>query len=1203
MIRSSLYTRIAIGFMLVIALVLGAQTAVFLWLIDRRDEPNYLELTSRLAGELSHALQANPALDLSERVARLDPREAVFVIMKNGTVAGRRKPPPVAVVESVNQNFVGPIDDAILRSWVRSQYRGVPLIVDDAVVGVLGIVPLTPLERFGPEIVAIGAVLLIAGALVGAILIVGPVRSRLQELRGAAGRLGSGDLTARAREAGRDEVAELARAFNAMADELQHRAAALQASDRARQQLIADVSHELMTPLTAILGHLETLSMTEVRLDDAKRQHQVAVTIREAKRLERLIDDLLDLARLKAGGGELDIQTIETHDLFEQVAAHHEHDCRQRNVQLVSTVERGAETLTADPFRLEQAVENVTANAMRHTPPGGIIRLRAERSGGSIVLTVSDSGEGIAPEHLPHIFDRFYKTASARGMASRGSGLGLSIVKAVVERHNGRVSATSTVGEGTTIRIELPAAAATTADVESRPSVLTAGRKARSDPAGAALIALFVLPAATASAQERVTFSEHVAPILYKRCVICHRPAGQAPFSLMTFDDARQRATLIAQAALTRYMPPWKPDAPSGTFIGERRLADDEITLLARWAQAGAPEGDPAALPPAPRWSEWQLGTPDLIVTLPEYTLRPDGLDVFRNFVLPIPGRGVRHVRGVEFRPGSSAVHHANIRVDYTDTGDRMDQADPGPGYEGVIPRTASYPDGHFLGWTPGQVPPVAPKDLAWRLDEQGRFVVQLHMRPTGKLETIRPAIGLYFTERASKPADAGPAGEGGPQSPVMLRLGRQNIDIPAGEAGYHSVDEYTIPVDVQIHALQPHSHYRATRVRASATLPDRSVRELMSIPEWDFGWQDVYRLAAPLWLPAGTRIRTEYVFDNSASNRRNPESPPKRARWGFKSSDEMGDVWIQVMTRTETDRITLIRDFRPKDAAEEAIGYEMQIEVAPGNASLHDDAALLYLELGKPEQALAHFDASARLRPGSASAVYNVGTALEAAGRLNDASAKYEAAIKLDASYAPPLVSLGTVRLMQGRAADALALFTDAVRLQPDNADARNNLGRLLFAQGKTDEAIDHLRAALAAQPGLVAAHFNLAGALLQGRNDAPGAIVHFREAIRLRPEWTPARIALSWVLSSHPDAAIRRPAEAIELARQAVDLTSRDPSALDALAAGLAADGRFDEALAAASDAAAIARQAGATQQAAGIERRLALYRARKAWVEEIK
>jgi tetratricopeptide (TPR) repeat protein len=705
----------------------------------------------------------------------------------------------------------------------------------------------------------------------------------------------------------------------------------------------------------------------------------------------------------------------------------------------------------------------------------------------------------------------------------------------------------------------------------------------------AILAALAALMTGSAAAQEPVTFSQHIAPIIYEHCASCHRPDGAAPFSLIDYEAARQRATLIARATASRYMPPWKPEAPHGTFVGERRLTASQIALLETWAKAGAPEGNRAALPPLPRWTPgWQLGAPDLIVTLPEYTLRADGLDVFRNFVLPIPGSGVRFVRGLEFHPGSPAVHHANIRIDYTATGDRLDEEDPGPGYEGVIPRTADYPDGHFLGWTPGQVPLIAPKGLAWRLGEGARFVVQLHMRPTGRPQLIRPAIGVYLT------------GDAPSLLPVMLRLGRQNIDIPPGDAAYRSVDEYTLPVDAQVHAVQPHSHYRARTATATAALPDGTTRTLISIPEWDFGWQDVYRFASPFWLPAGTRIRTEYVFDNSAANRRNPENPPKRARWGFKSSDEMGDVWIQVMARSDSDRRRLLRDFNPKAAAEEAVGYEMQLAVDPDNTAVHDDAALLYLELGRPDAAVSHFEATLRLRPDSAAAVYNLGTAHEAAGRLGDAASFYEAAMRLNPRYAPPRVNLGTIRLMQGRPLEALTLFAEAVKLQPDNADARNNHGRLLFAQGNLGAALTELREAVRVQPAHAAAHFNLASVLLQGTDDVRGALLHFREAVRLRPDWTPALIALSWILSSHADGTIRDPAEATRLAGEAVDLSNRgDAPALDALGAAYAAAGRFDEAIAAASDAIAIAERTGATRQVGEIGQRLTLYREKQPYV----
>ncbi len=454
-----LSARVALGYLALIAGVLTVQAVVLVRLVDQSDATNSLELNQAMAATLSRNFAADRHLDLDKALVRLDPAEAVFVIMKDGRVGSPRKAVPAGVTESVTAQFRGPITDAVVRSWADSRYRGAPVVVDGQVIGALGTVPLTAVERYGTTIAALGAALLVVGAFVASVLIVGPVRSRIRELHGAAARLGAGELTTRAREDGADEVAELARAFNSMADELQRRAAALDASDRARRQLIADVSHELMTPLTAILGHLETLTMTEVRLDDEKRLQQIAITTREAKRLERLIGDLLDMARLEAGGGELDIQAVDTRDLFEQVAAHHQHDCRKRNIRFVTSVAGDAETLSVDPFRLEQVIENVTANALRHTPDGGTIELRADRAGDTLVVTVADSGEGIPPEHLPHIFDRFYKTASAKGMASRGSGLGLSIVKAVVARHGGRVSATSEVGVGTTIRIELPSSA------------------------------------------------------------------------------------------------------------------------------------------------------------------------------------------------------------------------------------------------------------------------------------------------------------------------------------------------------------------------------------------------------------------------------------------------------------------------------------------------------------------------------------------------------------------------------------------------------------------------------------------------------------------------------------------------------------------------------------------------------------------------
>ena len=288
-------------------------------------------------------------------------------------------------------------------------------------------------------------------------------------------------------------------------------------------------------------------------------------------------------------------------------------------------------------------------------------------------------------------------------------------------------------------------------------------------------------------------------------------------------------------------MPPWKPAADSAAFIGDRRLSEREVALVRKWVDAGAPEGDRDSLRPPPQSAGgWLWGGPDLVLALPTYALRADGADVFRNFVVTVPGRGTHYVRALQFRPRSRAVHHANIRIGPTPASRALDEADPAPGYEGMILHSADYPDGHFLGWTPGQAPPPS-RDLAWRLDGATDFVVQLHLRPTGRVEQIAPLIGLYFTE--DPPA----------RTPAIVRLGRQNLDIAPGDAAYRVSDSFVLPVEAQVVAIQPHAHYRARDVVVSATLPDGSHRSLIHIADWDFNWQDQYRLADPVSAPAGT--------------------------------------------------------------------------------------------------------------------------------------------------------------------------------------------------------------------------------------------------------------------------------------------------------------------------------------------------------------
>ena len=702
--------------------------------------------------------------------------------------------------------------------------------------------------------------------------------------------------------------------------------------------------------------------------------------------------------------------------------------------------------------------------------------------------------------------------------------------------------------------------------------------------AGARGAAAQTAPAAADTAP--VTFNQHIAPILHGHCAQCHRPGGAGPFALLTFADASRRAAQLAAVTRSGFMPPWKADGHPGEFVAQPRLTTEQVAAIARWA--AAPVEGPGRPPAPPRWPEgWYLGEPDLVVTLPDgYTLPGEPSDVFRIFAVPLPVTGTRYVRGIEFHPGNGrVVHHANIRVDRSDGSRRLDAADPTPGYDGLLARSAEYPDGHFLGWTPGQIAPLVDADLAWRLDPGTDLVVQLHMQPSGKPETVRPSIAFFFS-------DAPPT-----RTPSILRLGSQGIDIPAGEAAYVVEDRYTLPVDATLLAVQPHAHYRAADVTGTATLPDGSTRTLIHIGAWDFRWQHVYRYTQPVRLPRGTTVAMRYVYDNSAGNPRNPQVPTQRVRWGQRSFDEMGDLWFQLATDSDADRTRLRAEVEAKMTAEDLIGLETMLASAPDDTELHDDAGVLALLLGRPAVAVSHFRASAERKPQSAAAHYNVGTALTSAGLFDDAIAAYERALAIDPRYAKALNNLADTLMSAGRIAEAVPRYEQAVALDPSLPEARNNLGAALWRRGDFARADRELREALRLRPGYAEAYFNL-GHLAVRNGDIAAAGRAFRQAAAAKPDWALALTTAAWVLATAADPNTRAPGDAVGLAERAVALTARrDARALDVLGVALAAAGRFDEAVATARAALALATPPLSTAVAA----RLALFERREAYVDK--
>jgi two-component system OmpR family sensor kinase len=428
-------------------------------------------LASEVATDVADLLRRAPDTDLNAYLTSRYPpgddtqwRWTVFVAMRHKIFSSTGGPPPSVVPLTALSAFGR---RRLTTADGVTQVPSAPLVVDGRFEGLVFALIRPPRPSSGPgvprEVAQLlslpSTLLLIAAAVVGAMVIFYSPRRRLRALEHAAQRLGEGDLGARAPQKGGDEIARVAAAFNRMAGELEARDAALRTSDALRRQMMADVSHELKTPLTAMRGYIETLRMPEVVLDTDRRDRYFETIDRETRRLERIVKDLLDLARYEHGGVTLQRRVFDIERLFENVAGRHERDAQAKGVAIRIHVDAHADQVVADPDRIEQAIENLVGNALRHTPAGGTTTLSATQADGVATLSVSDTGGGIAPEHLPHVFERFYKVDTARAADSTGSGLGLSITKAIVERHGGTIRVASQPGH-TTFTVVLPQSAA-----------------------------------------------------------------------------------------------------------------------------------------------------------------------------------------------------------------------------------------------------------------------------------------------------------------------------------------------------------------------------------------------------------------------------------------------------------------------------------------------------------------------------------------------------------------------------------------------------------------------------------------------------------------------------------------------------------------------------------------------------------------------
>jgi tetratricopeptide (TPR) repeat protein len=395
-----------------------------------------------------------------------------------------------------------------------------------------------------------------------------------------------------------------------------------------------------------------------------------------------------------------------------------------------------------------------------------------------------------------------------------------------------------------------------------------------------------------------------------------------------------------------------------------------------------------------------------------------------------------------------------------------------------------------------------------------------------------------------------------------MIRLNSQAIDIPAGDARYVVHDTYTLPVDVDAYSVQPHAHYLARMIEGTATLPSGITQPLILIKDWDFHWQEVYRYRTPLFLPAGTRLEMEYTYDNSAGNRSNPNRPVRRVLYGQQATDEMGDLWIQVLPRHPTGLAILKGSLLRKLLPQNIQGYRMMLQADSLNRGLHDDLALLLWQFGDFAGAIEEFETSRHLAPESATAHYNLANALLGANRLGEAIPEFEQALSISPEYGLAQQGLGLALLSKGRMTEAEPYLTAAAGTL-HSATAYYNLGVLRQRQGRLEASLAAYRQAVQLAPDYADAHYEIGivDALL--RNDAD-AISSFRTALVFRSPWPQAELALSWLLATTSDDAMRDVPTAVRLATRTVTGgLLQDPHALDVLATALAASGEFDRAV----------------------------------------
>ena len=357
-----------------------------------------------------------------------------------------------------------------------------------------------------------------------------------------------------------------------------------------------------------------------------------------------------------------------------------------------------------------------------------------------------------------------------------------------------------------------------------------------------------------------VTYTNSVAAILENRCTKCHHKGTAAPYSLNSYNRAREWSDMIKEVISEKRMPPWDADPRYGEFSNDLRMTPQEIQTVVAWIDDGMPYGDEKELKEPKQYPKgWTIPKPDLILKMPEeYKVPAKGTVEYKYFRTPTNFKEDKWVQAAEARPGVfKAVHHIIGFVKR-----------PGQEFHEGLPAVAGY--------APGEEPMVYPEGMGFLVPAGSEIVWQVHYTPTGKEEIDRSEIGIVFCKEK-------------PKRPVYQGLAIETkLNIPPHAENYERVATRTLKRDVELISLMPHMHVRGKDFTYYAVDPKtKKEKVLLSIPNYDFNWQHRYRFKKPISLKAGTTIKCVAHYDNSKENPANPD-PNKLVTWGDQTWEEM---------------------------------------------------------------------------------------------------------------------------------------------------------------------------------------------------------------------------------------------------------------------------------------------------------------------------